>query len=103
MAVHSALSNKTMISEPFHTSDVWPFRTPAAGAERGRLLVVEDDPALLGLHLHSLRGAGFDAVGVPNAEACFAALCVELPELILLDINLPDCNGRTLCRRLTAD
>ena len=70
---------------------------------RGRVLVVDDDADLLDAHLSALREAGFTAAGVPDAEACFAALTGELPELILLDIHLPDCDGRDLCQRLKSE
>ena len=80
-----------------------PATTIVERAERGRVLVVDDNAGLLDMHLGALREAGFAAAGVPDAEACFAALCVELPELILLDIHLPDCDGRELCRRLKDD
>jgi PAS domain S-box-containing protein len=78
-------------------------RASVGHGDRGRVLVVEDDAQLLALHLGSLRRAGFAAVGVPDAEGCFAALCVELPELILLDIHLSDCDGRSLCQKLKSD
>src|SRR5881392_748062 len=89
-----------MISEPPRANH---HRLSVGQGDRGRVLVVEDDPELLALHLGSLRRAGFAAVGVPDGEGCFAALCVELPELILLDIHLSDCDGRTLCQQLKAD
>ena len=71
--------------------------------ERGRVLVVDDDVELLDAHLGTLREAGFSAAGVPDAEACMAALRADLPELILLDIHLADCDGRDLCQRLKDD
>src|SRR5258708_4815533 len=67
---------------------------------RGRVLVVDDDEMLRELGLSILRGAGFDAVAVASGEECLSALQGTLPDLILLDINLPDIDGRDLCRQL---
>jgi two-component system OmpR family response regulator len=70
--------------------------TPAASATpaaEARLLVVEDEPTILELLAGSLRFAGFDvATAATGAEALRAAAATR-PDLILLDVMLPDGGG----------
>ena len=57
-----------------------------------KILIVDDNAELLALLCEQLRGAGYGHIGTAQscaaARACFAA---EQPELMILDINLPDC------------
>ncbi|RNL78497.1 response regulator transcription factor [Nocardioides marmorisolisilvae] len=63
-------------------------------------LVVEDDPDLQNLLRSVMTNAGFEvAVSSTRAEA-LAAVQDREPELITLDLNLPDGDGLTLCREL---
>jgi len=70
---------------------------------RGCVLFVDDDIMLREVGLAVLQEAGFEAFGVATGEECLAALQLRLPDLILLDINLPDIDGRDLCRQLKED
>lgn len=68
-----------------------------------KLLLVDDNAELLALLCEQLRGAGYGhirtAQSCGSARACFAA---EQPELMILDINLPDGDGFSLFRALRA-
>jgi DNA-binding response OmpR family regulator len=70
---------------------------------RGRVLLVDDDPDLLDLSSLVLSRAGFSVHEAGNASECLDSIHAERPDLILLDINLPDLNGLDLCRRIKAD
>ena len=64
------------------------------------LLVVEDDPAI-GEPLRSgLEREGFDVRLVTNGADALAAPAADL---VLLDLGLPDLDGREVCRRLRAE
>jgi two-component system phosphate regulon response regulator PhoB len=65
----------------------------------GRILVVEDEPAIAELIAMNLRHAGHEVVLAGDAVAAQAALDAELPDLVLLDWMLPDQSGLTLARR----
>ncbi len=65
----------------------------------GRILVVEDEPAIAELISMNLRHAGHEVVLAGDAVAAQAALDAELPDLVLLDWMLPDQSGLTLARR----
>ena len=64
--------------------------------------IVEDDASLRGILSDWIRGAeGFECVGVhENAEAALAALPLEKPSVVLMDINMPGMNGIECVRRL---
>ncbi len=68
-----------------------------------KLLLVDDNAELLALLCEQLRGAGYGHIRTAQscaaARACFAA---EQPELMILDINLPDGDGFSLFRALRA-
>jgi CheY-like chemotaxis protein len=67
------------------------------------ILNVDDRPASQYAREHALRSNGFAVV---NANTGAAALDVAqrlLPSLVLLDIHLPDADGRDVCRQMKAD
>lgn len=68
-----------------------------------KLLIVDDNAELLALLCEQLRGAGYGHIRTAQscaaARVCFAA---EQPELMILDINLPDGDGFSLFRALRA-
>jgi DNA-binding response OmpR family regulator len=64
-----------------------------------RILVVEDDPAIAGPIIRGLVRAGYEA---EHAATAAAALAADLPDLVLLDLGLPDLDGTDVCRRLRA-
>jgi two-component system, sensor histidine kinase and response regulator len=68
-----------------------------------RILVVDDDDATRLYVSGLLEGQGYTvATAVCGADA-LAAAAAGLPDLILLDVMLPDADGYTLCRQLRAD
>jgi two-component system phosphate regulon response regulator PhoB len=68
-----------------------------------RILVVEDEPDLRQVLSYNLGAAGYDVVLAEDANAALAAVGHELPDLVLLDVMLPDLSGLDVCRRLKAD
>lgn len=61
---------------------------------------VEDDASIREIELYTLRATGFSARGLSCARELFEALKEETPQLILLDIMLPDEDGISILRRL---
>jgi two-component system OmpR family response regulator len=72
-------------------------------AAHGRLLVVDDEPAILDTVSRFLRFLGYDVRTAPTAREALAAARDFLPELILLDVMLPDGDGFDVMRRLRQD
>src|ERR1700679_4187943 len=65
-----------------------------------RLLVVEDEPNILELLSASLRYAGFDVVTAAAGGEAVQAAQRHRPDLIVLDVMLPDMDGFDVVRRL---
>ena len=76
--------------------------TPRTGAAEGKILVVDDEPYLADMLMTSLRFAGFDVrVAATGTEAL--ALADEFrPELLVLDVMLPDLDGFAVLHQLRA-
>jgi two-component system KDP operon response regulator KdpE len=65
-----------------------------------RILVVEDEPQMLRSLRLILTGHGYDVVTATTGQAALAEAARRLPDLVLLDLMLPDLDGREVCRRL---
>ncbi len=63
-----------------------------------RILVVEDDAALARVLADSLTFAGFDADRAGDAHTALRRARASAPDLVLLDVVLPGCDGVELCR-----
>jgi two-component system OmpR family response regulator len=65
-----------------------------------RLLVVEDEQTILELLSGSLRFAGFDVVTAASGAEALRAVAASRPDLVLLDVMMPDGDGFEVVRRL---
>ena len=61
---------------------------------------VEDDDSIRELMLYTLKASGFQGQGFSEAESFWQALAKEKPELIMLDVMLPDMDGFHVCQRI---
>ena len=68
--------------------------------EEARLLVVDDEPNIRDLLASSLRFAGFDVLTAEDGQSAYRIAMDEAPDLIVLDVMLPDMDGFTVTRRL---
>ena len=66
------------------------------------IYLVEDDDSIRELVLYTLHTTGFEAEGFRHAADFWQALEKELPQLVLLDIMLPDEDGLHILKRLRA-
>ncbi len=67
-----------------------------------RLLLLEDDPAIAQTVVFALQREGFELQHCAWLHEARAALAQRLPDLLILDVGLPDGNGLDLCRELRA-
>jgi DNA-binding response OmpR family regulator len=65
-----------------------------------RILVVEDEESISTPFAEALRRAGFEAVVTPTAAGALELADSAQPDLIMLDLALPDGDGRDVCREL---
>ena len=63
------------------------------------ILVVDDTPANLSLLTSMLKEDGYKVRPAPSGKLALKAAENSLPDLILLDINMPDMNGYDVCRK----
>ncbi len=64
------------------------------------IYIVEDDRNIQEIELFALKNSGYQAIGFETAKEFYKALNEKLPELILLDIMLPDEDGLSILKRL---
>ena len=65
-----------------------------------KVLVVDDDPELLPLVAYALRQEAYLVLEAATGEAALLVADAEQPDLVVLDVNLPDLDGFEVCRRL---
>lgn len=68
--------------------------------EPRRAVVIEDDPDIRGLLIRILKRQGFEVTGAGDGLAGIAAVRAMKPDLITLDLNLPDLDGLEVCKKL---
>ena len=68
-----------------------------------KILVVEDEPSLQKAMVDMLKISGYETVGALDGESGLGLARSEKPDLILLDIILPQMNGFDVLRALKAD
>ncbi len=67
------------------------------------ILVVDDAPANLQLLSGMLKERGYRVRPVPNGRLALQVAKAQPPDLVLLDVNMPEMSGYDVCRRLKAD
>lgn len=72
------------------------------GAVSIRGLLVEDDPKLAALLVQYLGGHGLEIAVVRTGAEALATIAAREPDLVLLDLGLPDGDGLDVCRRIRA-
>jgi CheY-like chemotaxis protein len=70
------------------------------GTPQGNVMVVDDNPENLKLLEEMLREDGYDVRSFPRGRLALAAAEQEPPDLVLLDINMPEMNGYEVCEQL---
>jgi two-component system, OmpR family, response regulator len=66
------------------------------------ILLVEDDQELRGVLRRSLEEEGFAVSGAGTGAEAMAQVCAQEPDALIIDVGLPDADGRDLCQALRA-
>ncbi|HEY0437397.1 MAG TPA: response regulator transcription factor [Phenylobacterium sp.] len=65
-----------------------------------RLLIVDDEPQILRALTPALAAAGFDVVGATSGEEAMGLLASEPSDVVILDLGLPDVDGKEVIQRV---
>jgi two-component system, OmpR family, response regulator len=77
-------------------------QAPATDRLAPSVMVLEDDVELRGLLLEALRAADLRAEGVGTGRALLERTALSAPDAFVIDIGLPDADGRDVCQALRA-
>jgi DNA-binding response OmpR family regulator len=67
---------------------------------RRRILVVDDEPDLVELVSFNLRAEGYEVITAANGMEALNQARAELPDLIVLDLMMPELDGLSVCEIL---
>src|SRR5947209_17724687 len=67
-----------------------------------RLLVLEDDARLRDVLVRTLGAEGFEARAVGTAHELLQRVATDVPDAFVIDVGLPDADGRDVCQALRA-
>ncbi|MGO9027367.1 MAG: response regulator transcription factor [Acidimicrobiales bacterium] len=65
-----------------------------------KVLVIDDDPSLLRALRLGLQAGGHDVVTAVNGEQGISQTALTSPDIVVLDLGLPDIDGQAVCRRI---
>jgi len=68
-----------------------------------KVLVTDDDSNLLLLQTMLLEEAGYQVFQAASGQECLDAVAAHRPDIVLLDVMLPDMTGLDVCRKIKAD
>lgn len=71
--------------------------------EKGNILIVDDSPVNIRLLSSILKKHGYNVQSADNGRTALDMIRVRRPDLILLDINMPDIDGYEVCQDLKGD
>ena len=71
--------------------------------KKNRILIVEDEESLLKLESILLSSKGYIVTGVMDGRSALEEVRTNKPDLVILDIMLPEIDGFEVCRRIKED
>jgi len=68
--------------------------------KKNKILVVEDEESLLKLESILFTSKGYSVTGVRDGKSALLAIAADRPDIVVLDIMLPDLDGFDVCRAI---
>jgi two-component system KDP operon response regulator KdpE len=65
-----------------------------------KVLVIDDDPSLLRALRLGLQAGGHEVVTAANGEQGISQTALSSPDIVVLDLGLPDIDGQAVCKRI---
>jgi two-component system OmpR family response regulator len=82
-------------------SETWPVAGTARDEDTPvRVLVVDDEASITDLVTMALRYEGFQVAAAHTGQAALSKVALDAPDLLVLDVMLPDIDGFTVCERM---
>ena len=100
------MTTKPIISShltPTIDSPMSDIDAPEINAQPKKVLVCDDDRTHLLLMSETLKGLGYDVCQANNGESALESYFSCKPDIILLDVNMPNMNGYEVCKAIRAD
>ena len=76
---------------------------PTSKCTQATILIVDDVPENLQLLSTALAQEGYDVRNALNGAMAMMGIATEPPDLVLLDVSMPDMDGFEVCRKLKAN
>lgn len=73
------------------------------GQKNRKIVCIEDDPAMIDLVMLILKNRGFEVMGATRGPEGLELIASVKPDLVLLDIMMPDMDGWDVYQRMKAD
>jgi CheY-like chemotaxis protein len=67
-----------------------------------KILIVDDDPDFLFILNHVLMKEGYEVISAQSGTECLEKVEKEKPDMVFLDIMMPDVDGWEVCKRIKA-
>jgi DNA-binding response OmpR family regulator len=77
--------------------------TDQNAGERKKICIIEDEPAMIELVSLILRNRGYDVVGALGGQEGLELIASSNPDLVLLDLMMPDMSGWDVYQQMKAD
>ena len=68
-----------------------------------KILVVDDEPDIVRFVVKTMESRGHDVSKAVNGKLAIEQVAKDRPDVIILDLNLPEMDGFEVCRRLKCD
>ncbi|NER01117.1 MAG: response regulator [Cyanothece sp. SIO2G6] len=107
--MHKQISEERPNANRQHLQDIelrlfWLLGLQTEEKERnGKILIVDDQPVNVNLLEVFLRRQGYEVASITNSTVAVSSAKKLLPNLVLLDIRMPEMDGFEVCERLKAD
>jgi PAS domain S-box-containing protein len=70
---------------------------------KSKILVIDDNAVILAARRRALESAGFDTLGAGTGQEALDLALAHKPDLLLLDVHLPDISGIEVCKQIKAE
>lgn len=70
---------------------------------KGRILVVDDEPGIVDIARANLEGYGYEVISAVDGSEALARIKRERPDLVILDILMPEMDGWEVLERIESD